>query len=81
MTGKLRAARCSTPWGRGARRVIYGRMDAGETIHPGSPASSSSLHKHIEGFWLSEWMRVTPDVVVRPAVVMEAQKRFARRTL
>jgi NADPH:quinone reductase-like Zn-dependent oxidoreductase len=61
--------------GRGARWVVYGRMDAGTTVIP-EPGQLIFMHKRIEGFWLTEWMRVTP-FERKAAVVMEAQKRFA----
>lgn len=61
--------------GRGARWVVYGRMDSGETIIP-EPGQLIFMHKRIEGFWLSEWMQVTP-IERKVAVIMEAQKRFA----
>ncbi|MGY6708814.1 MAG: alcohol dehydrogenase catalytic domain-containing protein [Rhizobiaceae bacterium] len=60
---------------RGARWVVYGRMDPGETLIP-EPGQLIFMHKRIEGFWLSEWMQVTP-IERKTAVVMEAQRRFA----
>jgi NADPH:quinone reductase-like Zn-dependent oxidoreductase len=55
--------------------VIYGRMDSGATTIP-EPGQLIFMGKHIEGFWLTEWMRVTP-MERKAAVVMEAQQRFA----
>jgi len=74
VTGKL-GGTVFNAMGRGARWVIYGRMDSGETIIP-EPGQLIFMHKHIEGFWLSAWMQVTPDER-KAGVVMEAQKRFA----
>ncbi|MGE0500739.1 MAG: zinc-binding dehydrogenase [Rhizobiaceae bacterium] len=57
-----------------ARWIIYGRLDdtATEIREPGQFIFQS---KHIEGFWLTEWMRRNPEK--RLAVIADAQKRFA----
>lgn len=74
VTGSM-AGQVFNAMGRGARWVIYGRMDSGDTIIP-EPGQLIFMGKRIEGFWLTEWMRVTPPERTA-AVVMEAQKRFA----
>ncbi len=61
--------------GRGARWIVYGRLDAADTVIR-EPGQLIFMGKKIEGFWLTEWMRrVTPEK--RASVVMEAQRRFA----
>lgn len=76
VTGKM-AATVFNAMGRGARWVVYGRMDSGTTVIP-EPGQLIFMGKRIEGLWLTEWMRVTP-AERKAAVVMEAQKRFADR--
>lgn len=74
VTGRL-AGTIFNAMPRGARWIVYGRLDAGETVIP-EPGQLIFMHKRIEGFWLTEWMRaVGPER--RAAVVMEAQQRFA----
>ncbi|QKD01993.1 zinc-binding dehydrogenase [Mesorhizobium loti] len=57
-----------------ARWIIYGRLDTDATIIR-EPGQLIFQHKHIEGFWLSEWMRQSRDR--RGPAIMEAQKRFS----
>ncbi|RJT38933.1 NADH oxidoreductase [Mesorhizobium waimense] len=57
-----------------SRWIIYGRLD-GETTVIREPGQLIFQHKHIEGFWLSEWMRQFRDK--RGPAIMEAQKRFS----
>ncbi|TPK05283.1 zinc-binding dehydrogenase [Mesorhizobium sp. B2-5-9] len=57
-----------------ARWIIYGRLDPEATIIR-EPGQLIFQHKHIEGFWLSEWMRQSRDR--RGPAVLEAQKRFS----
>lgn len=57
-----------------SRWIIYGRLDTNATIIR-EPGQLIFQHKHIEGFWLSEWMRQSGDR--RGRAIMEAQKRFS----
>ncbi|RWA62802.1 zinc-binding dehydrogenase [Mesorhizobium sp.] len=57
-----------------SRWIVYGRLDAEPTVIR-EPGQLIFQHKHIEGFWLAEWMREHRDRM-GPAV-MEAQKRFS----
>ncbi|TPK62197.1 zinc-binding dehydrogenase [Mesorhizobium sp. B2-4-19] len=57
-----------------ARWIIYGRLDPDATIIR-EPGQLIFQHKHIEGFWLSEWMRQFKDR--RGPAIQEAQKRFS----
>ena len=59
---------------RGARWIIYGRMDLGDTLIP-EPGQLIFMNKRIEGFWLTEWMRQAGER--RKEAVIEAQTRFA----
>lgn len=60
---------------KGARWIIYGRLDQTTTPIP-EPGQMIFMHKRIEGFWLPVWMRgASPER--RMQVIMEAQKRFA----
>lgn len=60
--------------GRGARWVVYGRLDASDTVIR-EPGQFIFMDKKVEGFWLVRWMRdATPEQ--RMAAVMEAQQRF-----
>lgn len=60
---------------RGARWIIYGRLDPTETVIR-EPGQMIFMRKRIEGFWLVEWMRqVPPERRVR--AFTEAQKRFS----
>lgn len=58
-----------------ARWIIYGRLDQTATAIP-EPGQMIFMHKKIEGFWLTEWMRSVP-AERRVHAVMEAQKRFS----
>ena len=60
--------------GKGARWIIYGRLDDTPTVIR-EPGQLIFAAKKIEGFWLTEWMR--KDKARREAAVMDAQKRFA----
>lgn len=57
-----------------SRWIIYGRLD-GEATVIREPGQLIFQHKHIEGFWLSEWMRQFRDK--RGPAILEAQKRFS----
>ncbi|WP_137932886.1 zinc-binding dehydrogenase [Mesorhizobium comanense] len=57
-----------------ARWIIYGRLDPDATVIR-EPGQLIFQHKHIEGFWLSEWMRQFKDR--RGPAILEAQKRFS----
>jgi NADPH:quinone reductase-like Zn-dependent oxidoreductase len=57
-----------------ARWIIYGRLDTDATTIR-EPGQLIFQHKHIEGFWLSEWMRQSRDR--RGPAILEAQKRFS----
>ncbi len=58
-----------------ARWIIYGKLDP-ETMPVLQPGQMIFMHKKIEGFWLTAWMREV-DPKRRLEVVMEAQQRFA----
>lgn len=74
VTGPL-AARVFHAMGKRARWIVYGRLDP-ETTPIVEPGQMIFMHKKIEGFWLTEWMR-TAGNDKRMAAVVEAQKRFA----
>jgi NADPH:quinone reductase-like Zn-dependent oxidoreductase len=74
VTGPL-AATIFNAMPRRARWIVYGRLDQTETPIQ-EPGQLIFMHKKIEGFWLTEWMRST-DPQRKGAAVMEAQKRFA----
>ncbi|WP_421916371.1 zinc-binding dehydrogenase [Mesorhizobium sp.] len=57
-----------------SRWIVYGRLDPEATIIR-EPGQLIFQQKHIEGFWLSEWMRQFRDR--RGPAIMEAQKRFS----
>ncbi|HEY5818205.1 MAG TPA: zinc-binding dehydrogenase [Mesorhizobium sp.] len=59
---------------RGARWIVYGRLDMAQTVIP-EPGQLIFAAKKIEGFWLVEWMRQSKER--REAAVMDAQRRFA----
>ena len=74
VTGPLAGAIFSA-MGKRARWVVYGRLDAAKTVIP-EPGQMIFMHKKIEGFWLTEWMRsVGPER--RAGAAIEAQKRFS----
>ncbi|WP_198174203.1 zinc-binding dehydrogenase [Mesorhizobium xinjiangense] len=58
-----------------ARWIVYGRLDASDTVIQ-EPGQLIFMHKKIEGFWLTEWMRNTP-LERKVATIKEAQTRFA----
>ncbi|MGD9915169.1 MAG: zinc-binding dehydrogenase [Rhizobiaceae bacterium] len=58
---------------RGARWVIYGRLDDQPTVL-NQPGQLIFMQKQVEGFWLVDWMRRNPDK--HKEAVIEAQKRF-----
>ncbi|MCO6391903.1 zinc-binding dehydrogenase [Aliihoeflea aestuarii] len=74
VTGPL-AAKIFNAMGKRARWIVYGRLDPEVTpiIEPGQMIF---MHKKIEGFWLTEWMRSAGNDK-RMAAVIEAQKRFS----
>lgn len=57
-----------------ARWIIYGRLDSSATEIP-EPGQLIFMHKRIEGFWLTEWMRGNREGRVK--AVVDAQNRFA----
>ncbi len=57
-----------------ARWIVYGRLDTDTTVIR-EPGQLIFQQKHIEGFWLVEWMRQFRDR--RGPAIMEAQKRFS----
>jgi NADPH:quinone reductase-like Zn-dependent oxidoreductase len=61
--------------GRGARWIIYGRLDSSDTTLR-EPGQLIFMSKRVEGFWLVDWMRRVPPER-KAAVVAEAQQRFA----
>lgn len=61
--------------GKGARWIIYGRLDPTDTVIQ-EPGQMIFMDKKIEGFWLTQWMR-SGGPERRLAAVMEAQQRFA----
>ncbi len=74
VTGPL-AGRIFNAMPKRARWIVYGRLDTETTPIP-EPGQLIFMHKRIEGFWLTNWLRgAAPES--RVAVVMEAQKRFA----
>lgn len=58
---------------RRSRWIVYGRLDQEPTVIR-EPGQLIFMSKHIEGFWLPEWMRRFPDK--RLGAIAEAQKRF-----
>ncbi len=74
VTGPL-AGKIFARMGKGARWIVYGRLDATTTPIP-EPGQLIFMRKRIEGFWLTEWMRAAgPEG--RMAISREAQSRFA----
>lgn len=57
-----------------ARWIIYGRLDPSPTTID-EPGQLIFAGKHIEGFWLAEWMRRSPEGFAR--AITEAQQRFS----
>ena len=58
---------------RRARWIIYGRLDP-DTTAIREPGQFIFMNKRIEGFWLTEWMRRSPEKRVK--AIAEAQQRF-----
>ncbi len=74
VTGPL-AGQVFAAMGKRSRWIVYGRLDGTATTIP-EPGQLIFMHKKIEGFWLTEWMREAgPEH--RAAVAMEAQRRFS----
>ncbi|MFD0915807.1 zinc-binding dehydrogenase [Pseudahrensia aquimaris] len=61
--------------GRGARWVIYGKLDT-ELPTIQEPGQLIFMQKQIEGFWLTSWMMTTP-MEEKVAAIQTAQTRFA----
>lgn len=59
---------------RRSRWIVYGRLDQ-ETTAIREPGQLIFMSKHVEGFWLPEWMRRFPEK--RAEAVTTAQRRFA----
>lgn len=59
---------------RRGRWIVYGRLDQSPTVIP-EPGQLIFMHKKIEGFWLSEWMR-TAEPKQKIGAIIDAQKRF-----
>jgi len=73
VTGPL-AGRIFAAMGKRSRWIVYGRLDLA-TTPLFRPEQLIFMHKKIEGFWLTEWMRgVGPERRARAAI--EAQMRF-----
>lgn len=58
-----------------ARWIIYGRLDPAPTEIM-EPGQFIFMHKHVEGFWLTEWMRTVP-AERKLAAIRQAQERFS----
>lgn len=61
---------------RGARWIVYGRLDTGTTAIQ-EPGQLIFQQKVVEGFWLPMWMRKSKER--REQAVMDAQLRFSDR--
>lgn len=73
VTGPL-AATIFHAMGKGARWIIYGRLDPSDTTIR-EPGQFIFQDKRIEGFWLTQWMRsASPER--KAARYEEAQRRF-----
>jgi len=59
---------------RGARWIVYGRLDTGTTAIQ-EPGQLIFQQKVVEGFWLPMWMRKSKER--REQAVMDAQRRFS----
>ena len=57
-----------------SRWIIYGRLDPSDTMIR-EPCQLIFQQKHVEGFWLTYWMRRNKDR--RGPAALEAQRRFA----
>jgi NADPH:quinone reductase-like Zn-dependent oxidoreductase len=69
------SARVFHGMGRGARWVIYGRLDPQPPVLA-SPEQFIFMGKRVEGFWLQDWMRRTP-LPAKLATIRAVQRRFA----
>ncbi len=58
---------------RRSRWIVYGRLDP-ETTAIREPGQLIFQNKRVEGFWLTEWMRRSPEK--RVEAIRDAQKRF-----
>lgn len=74
VTGPL-AGKIFSAMGKRSRWIVYGRMDGSDTVIP-EPGQLIFMHKKIEGFWLTEWMRSAGNQR-RMEIAIDAQKRFA----
>lgn len=61
--------------GKGARWIVYGRLDPSDTVIP-EPGELIFLLKRIEGFWLPVWLR-NASMFKKMAVIRQVQARFA----
>lgn len=73
VTGPLASA-IFNAMGKRSRWIIYGRLDPEETTIP-EPGQMIFMHKRVEGFWLTDWMR-SAGPERRMKAVMDAQARF-----
>lgn len=73
VTGPV-ASTVFTAMEKGARWIIYGRLDPSQTTI-GEPAQLIFAGKRIEGFWLRDWMQTAGPR--RAQAVAEVQKRFS----
>lgn len=74
VTGPL-AGTIFSAMGKRARWIVYGRLDGTTTPIP-EPGQMIFMHKKIEGFWLTEWMR-NVGRERRGEAAIEVQKRFS----
>ena len=70
------SARVFNAMGRGARWVIYGKLDGDELPTLMEPGQMIFMMKKIEGFWLTRWMMEKP-LAEKMTAIQTAQKRFA----
>lgn len=74
VTGPL-AGQVFAAMGRGARWIVYGRLEGAETVIP-EPGQLIFMDKRIEGFWLTQWKRqASPQENMDAAQAVQA--RFA----
>ncbi len=73
VTGPLASLGCDARPQR-SRWIIYGRLDPSDTMIR-EPGQLIFQQKHVEGFWLTDWMRRNKDR--RGPAALEAQRRFA----
>nr|WP_245408363.1 zinc-binding dehydrogenase [Zhengella mangrovi] len=74
VTGKL-AGQVFAAMGRGARWIVYGRLDGSDTVIP-EPGQLIFMGKRIEGFWLTQWKRQA-SMEENMAAAAAVQARFA----